>query len=124
MEVESAGGPWVFNVAGASHSVDGYYAAYAFLQRHVRSGQHIDVSCMQLNTRYHLKRFRSAADMLDPLQNVRAAAEFLTELKNRYETWERAAGAYHNQSSAERNRRYRCKLAMVLAAGQTFPYCS
>ncbi len=69
----------------------------------------VDLGCMQINHRWHGERFRSAADMFDPQQNVNYAARFLAELKQQQGSWTMAAARYNagpNNDPAQK--RYVC----------------
>jgi hypothetical protein len=65
-----------------------------------------DVGLMQINWYYHGERVSALPELLDPLVNLRAAAEFLRELALRYDTRE-VIERYHGASDLQRRRDYR-----------------
>lgn len=58
----------------------------------------IDVGCLQINLKYHAKRFRNWDSLLVPIYNAEYAALYLTELKKEFGTWNAAVGAYHSRT--------------------------
>lgn len=77
----------------------------------------IDLGCMQINAFYHGEKFTSVDQMLDPRANVEYAARFLSELKQRHETWTMAVARYHagpNNNPAQK--RYVCRVISNMVA--------
>lgn len=77
----------------------------------------IDLGCMQINHHYHGKKFASVEAMLDPHENVRYAARFLRELKEREGSWTMAVARYHagpNNDPAQK--RYICAVIRNMVA--------
>jgi len=100
------GWPWALNEGGRSSYFDGREEAEAYLLKAVARGvRNIDVGCMQINYRWHSDSFASPAQMLDPETNVRYAAQFLSDLKERSRTWDGAVAKYHS-SNNQRGSRY------------------
>lgn len=80
--------------------------AEAELNRLIKTNRSVDVGLMQINTRWHGHRVDRITDLLDPLTNVRVAAQILNEQFARYsDDAERAVGSYHS-SDPERSRWY------------------
>lgn len=57
--------------------------------------KYIDVGCMQINHRWHGKRFPSVAAMFDPQRNVAYAARLLKELRDSQPSWTMAVARYN-----------------------------
>ena len=57
--------------------------------------KYIDVGCMQINHRWHGKRFPSVAAMFDPQRNVAYAARLLRELRDSQPNWTMAVARYN-----------------------------
>ena len=109
--------PWTLNQGGKGMYFDTRDEALAYLKQAVASGvTNIDVGCMQLNWKWHAAGFASPEDMIDPTQNTRYAARFMTELQNRLGSWDVAAAAYHS-TDPDRGRNY---LEKVIAAQSSF----
>ncbi|TWD55414.1 transglycosylase-like protein with SLT domain [Agrobacterium vitis] len=80
-------------------------------------GKLIDIGCMQINYLYHHENFRSVEEMFDPKLNVEYAAEFLSKLHKRHETWTMAVARYHagpNNNPAQKQ--YVCRVISNLVA--------
>jgi soluble lytic murein transglycosylase-like protein len=80
-------------------------------------GKLIDIGCMQINYLYHHENFNSLEDMFDPKLNVEYAAEFLSKLHKRHETWTMAVARYHagpNNNPAQKQ--YVCRVISNLVA--------
>ncbi|WP_099863981.1 transglycosylase SLT domain-containing protein [Pararhizobium haloflavum] len=110
--------PFALNIEGKAvfaHSKAEALAAFADAQGKGR--RLIDLGCMQINHHYHHDRFASVADMLDPRQNVRYAARFLSELKARHESWTMAVARYHaGPDNDPAQKRYVCRVISNLVA--------
>jgi hypothetical protein len=66
-----------------------------FAAERASGAQLIDIGCMQINHHWHAADFHSVADMFDPGNNVRYAANFLKELREREGTWTLAVARYN-----------------------------
>lgn len=76
------------------------------LLRLLKKRRSIDVGMMQINTRWHSHRVNRITDLLDPLTNVRVAAQILSENISRYpKDAALAVGRYHSADPI-RARRY------------------
>ena len=62
--------------------------------------RNIDVGCMQINLRYHGKKFHSLQEAFTPQNNIEYAANFLKKLKKRHRTWSNAMKFYHSATQA------------------------
>jgi hypothetical protein len=77
----------------------------------------IDIGCMQINLRYHGRRFASVAEMFDPARNVDYAAQFLKELRAREGGWTLAAARYHaGPANHAAQKRYVCRVIHNMVA--------
>lgn len=76
------------------------------LVRLLKTTNSVDVGMMQINTRWHGHRVSHPVDLLDPLTNVRVAAQILSEQIDRYPNdAAMAVGKYHT-SDPERAQWY------------------
>jgi hypothetical protein len=70
--------------------------AMATFNRELKQGQTlIDIGCMQINYRYHGKKFASVEEMFEPARNVNYAAQFLKDLYGREGSWTASVARYH-----------------------------
>jgi len=110
--------PWTVNMEGAGHWFDSRDAALRFVARHHAGGaRSYDLGCFQINYRWHGTQFDDHAAMIDPLQNARYAARFLSDLYAETGDWSRAAGHYHSRTKVHADR-YRTRFH---AAAQSAP---
>lgn len=112
--------PYALNIEGkAVFAGSAREAAVAFKAARRRGAKLIDLGCMQVNYHYHSSHFRDVTEMLDPGRNVDYAARFLSELKERHNTWAIAVARYHagpNNNPAQK--RYICRIiANMVATG-------
>jgi Transglycosylase SLT domain len=102
--------PWTLNVRGIPKRYATRKAAYrgllTFFKRGIRS---IDIGLMQVNWRYHRRKLRSPWQALDPLYNVKTAANILIEQYRKTGHWAKAIGRYHSpgQKPAQKKRAVR-----------------
>ncbi|MEC7668836.1 MAG: transglycosylase SLT domain-containing protein [Pseudomonadota bacterium] len=90
--------PWTLNVAGKGYYFDTREQALDKLRQVIDSGQrNVDVGCMQVNYRWHGKEFGSIEEMMDPVANTRYAALFMSRLRERTGSWNKATQFYHSQ---------------------------
>jgi hypothetical protein len=115
-------------VAAASHERDrpGRIGAQAIAytrQLQAHGVQSIDVGCMQVNLMYHPDAFQSLEEAFDPGSNVRYAAKFLNQLREKARNWETASAWYHS-ANPEEGAPYRDKIVTLMAteAKGTAPY--
>lgn len=110
--------PFDMNVDGrAVASASLSEALTKFAAERASGAQLIDIGCMQINHRWHGANFRSVADMFDPAQNVRYAANFLKELRAREGTWTLAVARYNagpNNDAAQK--KYVCAVIRNMVA--------
>ena len=85
-------------------------AALARFETARRTGETlIDIGCMQINYRFHGKKFNDVTEMFDPRRNVDYAARFLEALHRREGVWTAAVARYHaGPDNAPAQRRYVC----------------
>lgn len=83
-------------------SVDAIAAARGLML--LGHGPNFDAGCMQINLKYHGKRFNSIEEAFDPLLNVQASAEFLRELFAKHKNWKTAMAYYHSGNSGPQQR--------------------
>lgn len=118
--VESGGllQPWPFaiNAAGTSYFAGDIQEAIRIVGRKRQAGvDSIDVGCMQINLKWHPTAFSSLSEGFDSDRNVRFAAGFLLQLKERHGSWAEAVAHYHSGRPAHQ-RRYLCRVYRALAA--------
>ena len=110
--------PWAVHHAGKGHWFDTKAEAVSLAETALQSGAtNIDLGCFQLNIRWHAGAFRSAEDMLEPANNARYAAQFLSDLYQESGDWTLAAGTYHSRDP-ENAEVYRLKFETMLAGLQ------
>lgn len=110
--------PWTINHAGKGEWFDTPDAALARIEALISAGESLDIGCFQLNTRWHGQAFGSASDMLDPLENARYAARYLTELYVEMGEWKTAVAAYHSRD-ADRGSAYAERVALIMREADT-----
>lgn len=89
--------PYAMNIMG-----QGYYARSIEEMVNVvmryGAGSSIDVGCVQVNLRYHGRRFSDWRTLLYPTANAEYAAYHLLELFREKGSWSAAVGAYHSRT--------------------------
>ncbi len=73
----------------------------SFLKKNYKN-KNIDVGCMQISIKYHMDKFDSIENMLDPDSNVKYAAKFLKKLFIKYKRWNEAISRYHSSVPARK----------------------
>lgn len=122
-QVETARGargawPWAVNADGQGHWFGTPQEAITFVSRALADGvEQVDVGCFQLNLKWHGAAFASLDQMIEPAQNARYAARFLTHLHAEFGSWTQAAAAFHSRTP-DLGRAY---LRRVQAALTTLP---
>lgn len=108
--------PWTINAEGRGYFFDSKAEAVEFAHglqaRGVRS---FDTGCLQVNVMYHPDAFRSLDEAFDPLANARYAVKFLTELRDKGGSWEKASAWYHS-ANPELGDPYRAKVVAAIAS--------
>ncbi|HDS1208467.1 TPA: transglycosylase SLT domain-containing protein [Shewanella algae] len=95
--------PWVVNSKGAGKWFRSEQGAILFAERELNGGvRNIDVGICQINWYWHGENFSSIAEMMNPINNVNYAAQYLKKLKKGGRTWEEVVGAYHSMGNQER----------------------
>ena len=67
-----------------------------YLESNINLKKSIDVGCMQINTKYHLKNFKDLSHLVEPEENVKYAATFLLKLYKKHKSWNEAVSRYHS----------------------------
>ena len=67
--------PWTLNVSGKPMFFDNKDDVLSFLKKNYKN-KNIDVGCMQISLKYHLKEFDSLQNLFEPDKNVKYAAKF------------------------------------------------
>lgn len=95
--VESEFSPYAVNSNGKSKSFRNLQDAKLYVTSLRDQGIiDINIGALQINYAYHKNRFKNAAAILDPYQNVAYAAKYLASLKAKYGSWVRAVKFYHS----------------------------
>ena len=97
--------PWTLNVSGKSIYFDTKEEMLNYLKQSLPEKKSIDVGCMQINTKYHLKNFKDLNQIIEPEENVKYAAIFLSKLFKQYRSWNEAIARYHS-SLPKRKEKY------------------
>ena len=97
--------PWTLNVSGKSMYFDSKLETLKYLKSNINLQKSIDVGCMQINTRYHLKNFKDLSHLVEPEENVKYAAVYLLKLYKKYKSWNEAVSRYHS-SIPKRKKNY------------------
>jgi len=99
--------PWTVMAEGRGRYYDSMEIAIAEVEAlQARGVTNIDVGCMQINLYYHGDRFETLEEAFNPVFNVAYATSFLTDLRDRRNSWTRAVSEYHS-NDRERQTRYR-----------------
>ncbi len=110
--------PFAMNVEGKPMFFDSEADALrAFVDARRQGAKLIDIGCMQINQHFHGENFSSVQAMFNPRANVEYAARFLSNLRDRHETWTMAVARYHagpNNDPAQK--RYVCRVIANLVA--------
>jgi hypothetical protein len=102
--------PWVIGTPSEAHRFKTKKGALAKIKElRAKRQQNFDVGCMQVNHFYHKDKFQSDEDMLNPVRNIRFAAQFLKELKAETGSWEKAV-SYYNSRDLRYSRPYASKV--------------
>lgn len=110
--------PYAMNIEGEAYFASSAAEAVARFRAAERAGKVlVDLGCMQINHHYHREQFASLEAMLDPHENVRYAARFLAELRQRHSSWTMAVARYHaGPDNDPAQKRYVCRVIANLVA--------
>ena len=97
--------PWTLNVSGKSMYFDNKSETIEYLKSNINLKKSIDVGCMQINTKYHLKNFKDLSHLVEPEENVKYAAIYLLKLYKKHKSWNEAVSRYHS-SIPKRKKNY------------------
>ncbi len=111
-------GPYDMNVDGRDVHSDTLGQAMArFAAAQGGGARFIDVGCMQIDVRFHGRRFGSVADMFDPARNVDYAARYLKALKAETGAWTLAVARYNaGPANPQAERAYVCAVIRNMVA--------
>ncbi len=90
--------PMAMNIGGRTYIATSTADMKTTVSTNGGSTSSIDVGCLQINLKYHSKRFRNWDALLVPIYNAEYAALYLTELKRELGSWNAAVGAYHSRT--------------------------
>jgi len=94
--------PWTINHDGKGLFFDSYEKMLAFARQRQEVGDlKLDIGCMQINMFWHAAKFDSLAVMAEPVANISYAAKFISELKQRHGSYEKAIAHYHSAEPAK-----------------------
>ncbi|MEE2695007.1 MAG: transglycosylase SLT domain-containing protein [Pseudomonadota bacterium] len=96
--------PWTLNVSGKSMYFNSKIEILKYLKENINKKKSIDIGCMQINVRYHLRNFESLSHMVDPEENVKYAATFLLQLFKKHRSWNEAISRYHSSVPIKKKR--------------------
>lgn len=116
---QKAAWPWTVNVKGKGYFYKTKAEAVVAVKNWQKRGyKSIDVGCMQVNLRFHGKKFASLEEAFDPEKNVDVAARFLKKRHQSRGDWMKAATDYHSKRPSKA-RAYKKKLLAALDAAKT-----
>lgn len=93
--------PWVWslNCEGRSYYCNSQSEMKSKFIALLKSGKtNIDIGPLQINWRWHGKRFESIDEATNPYKNILLAASFLKDLHKEFGSWGKAVGAYHSRN--------------------------
>jgi len=98
--------PWVLNVKGKGIWFKDKVSALVVAKLEVAAGnKNVDIGLCQMNWRWHSHRVSGVAELINPVNNMLYAADYLSELKRGRE-WLEVIGAYHSPSNVKRAEKY------------------
>jgi len=96
-KIESSTRTLAVNIKGKSIIASSISDAKSIIQQKLEEGvTNIDIGVMQLNYRWHGKKFADLDEMLHPRNNIAYAAKMLKALKDQYGDWQSAIRYYHS----------------------------
>jgi len=96
-KIESSTRTLAVNIKGKSIIASSISDAKSIIQQKLAEGvTNIDIGVMQLNYRWHGKKFADLDEMLNPQNNISYAAKMLKALKDQYGSWQLAIRYYHS----------------------------
>jgi hypothetical protein len=107
--------PWAVNREGQGYWFANRAEALTFARQSLAERRpSFDLSCFQINYRYHGENFPSLEAMVEPDTAAVYAASFLRDLYAELGDWSLAAGAYHSRTPHYASR-YRARFDRILA---------
>lgn len=99
--------PWVMNVSGDPRFYSSKAATEVALRRELEAGNNrIDVGMWQINLRYNGHLVDDPVDLVDPVINLKAAAEVLRDCGDRYPLTKDTLSCYHSGDLDQRGQSY------------------
>lgn len=96
-KTESSTRTLAVNMGGKSVVASSISEAKSIIQQKLAEGvTNIDIGVMQLNYRWHGKKFADLDEMLNPQKNIAYAAKMLKDLKDQHGSWQLAIRYYHS----------------------------
>lgn len=93
--------PWTINAFGRGYFFNTREEAYSAAQWLVNHKYTLfDIGIMQVNWKYHHKRFDSLWDAFQPTTNINAASDILLENYTTTNDWAKSVKWYHNRGAA------------------------
>lgn len=105
--------PWTLNVCGEGIYLDSKEEAIYFLGLAIDAGCSVDVGLFQVHWQTHYEKFESYAQALEPMVNMRAAAQILLNQYKRKNDWYIATGRYHSPYNEKLAETYRKKVFSI-----------
>ncbi len=108
--------PWTMNHRGNGMYFETKAEAISHAKKLIADGdKNFDVCVMQINWRWHNRRFSSIKDAFDPYKCIRAAAQIVADYKKQYGSFEIAVGKYHSPGNKELAHKYKERVRRNLA---------
>lgn len=97
--------PWTINVKGQGIYFRNANSMKSRIESLIDRGENsFDAGVMQVNWKYHKNRFRNVDELIDPIKNIEAAAQFLSELIKATGSIKAAIGMYHTGKNGSKKR--------------------
>lgn len=89
--------PWTINVNGKAFIFASKQEAIKAVNVwHKKNVHNIDIGCMQINLKHHPHAFKNLEEAFDPKANIAYAAQFLSKLFQKWQSWTQAIVHYHS----------------------------
>lgn len=107
--------PWTINHKGKGLFFKTRAKAIAYAKSLIKRGEkNFDCCQMQVNWYWHNNRFSSIEQAFDPYTCMRAAAQIITEYKNKHGSYEVAVGKYHSPGNKQLQKAYKNRVMKKL----------
>ncbi len=98
-KIESRVIPYAVNIGGKAYYPASLMEARNIALHHLNQGlTNIDLGVMQINYRWHGKKFNNIDEMLSVNKNIGYAAKLLCDLKKQHGSWHKAVRYYHSRN--------------------------